>query len=60
MSRPRALLTGLASDDSGATAVEYAIMAMVIAMALITVFTTLGTSISNMWNSVATNVTGVM
>lgn len=57
MSRPCVLLRRLATDRSAATAIEYAITAMVIAVALITAASALGTSISNMWNSVAANVT---
>jgi len=57
MYRLPALLMRLKADDSGSTATEYAVMAMVIAVALVTAFTALGTNISNMWNSVAGDIT---
>ncbi|GEM_PF-518849 len=58
MCRPTALVARLISDDTGTTAIEYAMLAMVIAVALITAFTNLGTSIGTMWNSVSLKVGG--
>lgn len=43
-------------DGSGATAIEYALIAGLVAVALITGLTTLGTSLNNNFNSVASNV----
>ena len=42
-----------AADDSGATAIEYAIIASGIAGAIIAVIGTLGSTVSNMWTTVA-------
>lgn len=47
----------LVSED-GPTAVEYAVMLALILVACITIITTLGTSISNTFNSVNTSLTG--
>lgn len=58
MCRPIALVACLMSDDTGTTAIEYAILIMVIALALITAFTNLGTTIGTMWNSVSLKVGG--
>lgn len=44
------------SDDSGATAIEYGLIAALVAMAVITAMTTLGTNLGNTWNKVAENV----
>jgi len=41
-------------DDSGATAIEYALIASGIAGAIIVVVITLGTSVQNMYSSVST------
>ncbi len=56
MCKPSALVAHLWSDQSGSTAVEYATLAMVIAVALITVFFNLGTDIGNLWNSISVKV----
>ena len=58
MCRSTALVARLMSDDAGTTAIEYAMLAMVIAVALITAFTNLGTSIGTMWNSISLKVGG--
>ena len=42
-----------AADDSGATAIEYAIIASGVAGAIIAVIGTLGSAVSNMWTTVA-------
>lgn len=42
------------SDDGGATAIEYALIASGIAGAIIVVVLTLGTSVQNMYQSVDT------
>lgn len=58
MRKPSALVAHLWSDQSGTTAIEYALIAMLIAIALVTMFTNLGTEINSMWNSVSTKVDG--
>jgi pilus assembly protein Flp/PilA len=42
----RARIKAFLSDDSGATAIEYALMASLIALVLVTVLTNLGTRLS--------------
>ena len=43
-------------DDSGATAIEYALIASGIAAAIIAVVLTLGTSVQGMYTSVSTGL----
>lgn len=43
-------------DDSGATSIEYGLIAALVAIAVITAMTTLGTNLGNTWNKVAENV----
>ncbi|MCJ2034611.1 Flp family type IVb pilin [Methylobacterium sp. J-068] len=45
-----------AADQSGATAIEYGLIASLIAVAVITVLTTLGTNLSATLQKVATNL----
>lgn len=47
-------LTRFASDESGATAIEYGLIAALIAIVLITAMTTLGTKISGTFDKVST------
>lgn len=44
-------------DESGATAIEYGLIAALISVALITGATTLGTSLNNTFQGVATKMT---
>lgn len=46
--------TRFASDESGATAIEYGLIAALIAIVLITAMTTLGTKISGTFDKVST------
>jgi pilus assembly protein Flp/PilA len=41
------------SDESGATAIEYALIASLIAIALVTILTSLGTQLSNVFAEVS-------
>ena len=43
-------------DDSGATAIEYGVMAALIAVVMITAVTALGTALSTKFNNVANAV----
>ena len=43
-------------DESGATAIEYGLIASLIAVAVIGILTTTGTNLSNVFNMVATNL----
>ena len=45
------------SDESGATAIEYGLIAALVAVASITAFATLGTSFSSMFGMVETRAT---
>ncbi len=43
-------------DDSGATAIEYALIMTLVAVALLTSINLLGGDLSNMFNNIANNV----
>ena len=49
----------LSSDKRGISALEYGLLAGLIAVALIGVLTTLGTDIKNLFNGVSSDVAGV-
>ena len=49
-------IRSLINDESGATAIEYGLIAALIAVAIITAATALGSSLSSTFNSVATQV----
>ena len=51
-------LKQFATDEDGATMVEYALMVALIGAALVTVVTTLGSSISTKFSSVSTTISG--
>jgi pilus assembly protein Flp/PilA len=46
----------LIRDESGATAIEYGLIAALIAVAIIIALTTLGTSLSTLFEGIATTV----
>ena len=50
------LLARLARDDSGATAIEYGLIAALIAVAIIAAATTVGTNLSGTFNTVASSL----
>jgi pilus assembly protein Flp/PilA len=50
------LLARLARDESGATAIEYGLIAALIAVAIITAATSVGTNLSSTFNTVATSL----
>jgi pilus assembly protein Flp/PilA len=50
------LLAKLRKNESGATAIEYGLIAALIAVVIIAAVTTLGTNLSTKFNSVATAV----
>ena len=50
------LIASFCADDSGATAIEYALLAALIAVAIISAASTLGKNIANTFNNVAKNV----
>jgi pilus assembly protein Flp/PilA len=47
------LLTSLAKDESGATAIEYGLIAALISVALITGATALGTALNSQFNAIS-------
>jgi pilus assembly protein Flp/PilA len=49
-------LTRLFKNDDGATAIEYGLIAALIAVAAITAFTLVGTNLSAIFNTVATKL----
>jgi pilus assembly protein Flp/PilA len=49
----RAIFTNLLKDQSGVTAIEYALIAALIAVAAIAAFTLVGTNLSNTFTTVA-------
>ncbi len=49
-------VTRFVKDESGATAIEYGLIAALIAVAIITAVTKVGTNLSSKFNSIATNV----
>jgi pilus assembly protein Flp/PilA len=48
------LVTRFVRDESGATAIEYGLIAALISVVIITVLTTVGTNLNTKFNSVAT------
>jgi pilus assembly protein Flp/PilA len=52
----KALLTRFAQDRSGATAIEYGLIAALIAVVCITVMQTLGTNLSGKFQQVSDNL----
>ena len=48
-----------AQDESGATAIEYGLIAALVAVGIILAATTLGTSLSGLFNKISTKLTGV-
>jgi len=52
----RTLLTKLIRDETGPTAIEYGLIAALIAVVTIAGLTTLGTTLNARYNSIATNV----
>lgn len=50
------MLTRFFKDESGATAIEYGLIAALVAVAVITALTLLGSSLSDMFDQVANTV----
>jgi pilus assembly protein Flp/PilA len=50
------LLKKFVADESGATAIEYGLIAALIALALVAALTTLGPKIGNTFNNVGNNM----
>jgi pilus assembly protein Flp/PilA len=52
----RALFTKLIQDEAGVTAIEYGLIAALIAVAAVTVMTTVGTKLSGTFSTVAASL----
>jgi pilus assembly protein Flp/PilA len=52
------LLSRFVRDESGATAIEYGLIAALIAVAIITILGTVGTNLTTVFTSVANNLSG--
>ena len=50
------IITRLLRDDSGATAIEYGLIAALVAVAAVAAMTSVGTSLSTTFNNVATKL----
>ena len=50
------LVKHFANDESGATAIEYGLIAALIAVAIITAVTTLGTTLATEFDGLATSI----
>jgi pilus assembly protein Flp/PilA len=50
----------LANDQNGATAIEYGLIAGLIAVVIIAALTTLGNDVSGVFNTIATSVQGAI
>lgn len=50
------IFTRFVKDESGATAIEYGLIAALIAVAIITAATTLGGSLSDLFNTISTSL----
>jgi pilus assembly protein Flp/PilA len=54
------LVTRFTADDAGATAIEYGLIAALIAVALIGAFTAFGTNLTGLFTHVQTDAGGAM
>jgi len=52
------LVTRFVRDESGATAIEYGLIAALISVVIITVLTTIGTNLNTKFQSVASGLQG--
>ena len=50
------IITSLLRDDSGATAIEYGLIAALVAVAAVAAMSAVGTSLSSTFNSVASQL----
>lgn len=50
------LIVRFGNDESGATAIEYGLLAALIAVVMITAVTTLGSNLSKVFSNIATNI----
>ncbi len=50
------ILTALKNDRDGVTALEYGIIASILGLVLVTIFTNLGTTLSTLFSKVGTSI----
>lgn len=55
----KALLNRFAKDESGATAIEYGLIAGLVSVVIITAVTTAGTALKGVWTQIGTALTGI-
>lgn len=55
----RRLLKNFAADEAGATAIEYGLIAALVALLAVVAMTTLGSSLSGLFNSTSNKATSV-
>jgi pilus assembly protein Flp/PilA len=55
----KALLNRFAKDESGATAIEYGLIAGLVSVVIIAAVTTAGTQLNNVWTSIGTALQSV-
>ncbi len=51
---------GFVQEESGATAIEYALIASMVAIIAISAMTAFGTNATNMWNLLTTTITAAL
>ena len=56
----RQMLRRFAVDDTGATAIEYALLGTLVAVALVASFSLLGNSLTNMFGTTTTGAVGAI
>jgi pilus assembly protein Flp/PilA len=54
----KSLFSRFVKDESGATAIEYGLIAALIAVVIITAVTTVGTNLTSTFNTIATKLSG--
>jgi pilus assembly protein Flp/PilA len=52
----RGVFTNLFEEEAGVTAIEYGLIAALVAVVIIGVVTTLGTNLSSIFNTIATSI----
>jgi pilus assembly protein Flp/PilA len=54
------ILKSFVADESGATAIEYGLIAALVSVAAVVALTSMGTSLSNMFTTVSTALSGAV
>ncbi|HRK17977.1 MAG TPA: Flp family type IVb pilin [Hyphomicrobiaceae bacterium] len=53
---PAEVIRAFVADESGATSIEYGMIAALVSVAIVSAATQLGTNVSNVWGKVANNM----